>query len=130
MNEADTRARLVDPELKAAGWTDQQVTREFYYQRDVRYTPGKIILVGDQVRHGKGRKVDYLLRLTDGFPLAVVEAEPDYKSPGSRLEQAKGYACDLGIAFAYSTNGHGIVEFDSFTHAVRKIDRFSAPQEL
>ena len=130
MNEADTRARLVDPELKAAGWTDRQVTREFYYQRDVRYTPGKIILVGDQVRHGKGRKVDYLLRLTDGFPIAVVKAEPDYKSPDSGLEQAKGYARDLGLAFAYSTNGHGIVEFDFFTNDAREMKGFPSPQEL
>ena len=130
MNEADTRARLVEPLLKAAGWTDQQVTREFYYQRDVRYTPGKIILVGDQVRRGRGRKVDYLLRLTDGFPIAVVEAEPEHKPPDAGLEQAKGYARDLGLAFAYSTNGRGIVEFDFFTNSARELDRFPTPDEL
>jgi len=130
MNEADTRARLVDPKLKAAGWTDQLVTREFYYQRDIRYTPGKIILVGTQIRRGKGRKVDYLLRLTDGFPIAVVEAEPEYKSPDSGLEQAKGYARDLGLAFVYSTNGHGIVEFDFFTNSACELDRFPTPNEL
>lgn len=33
MNEADTRARLIEPKLKAAGWTDQQITREFCYKR-------------------------------------------------------------------------------------------------
>ncbi len=88
MNEADTRARLVEPKLKAAGWTDQQVTREVYYQRDVRYTPGKIILVGDQARRGQARKADYLLRLTEGFPIAVVEAEPEYKFPDAGLEHA------------------------------------------
>ncbi|HIQ00355.1 TPA: DEAD/DEAH box helicase [Candidatus Bipolaricaulota bacterium] len=130
MNEADTRARLVDPKLKVAGWTDQHVTREFYYQKDVHYVPGKIILAGTQIRRGKRRKVDYLLRLTDGFPIAVVEAEPEYKSPDSGLEQAKGYARDLGLAFAYSTNGHGIVEFDFFTNAVQEMDRFPSPQEL
>lgn len=28
MNEADTRARLIDPKLKQSGWTDTQITRE------------------------------------------------------------------------------------------------------
>jgi type I restriction enzyme R subunit len=52
VNEADTRARLIEPKLKAAVWTDQQVTREFYYHRDHQYTRGRIILVGDRVRRG------------------------------------------------------------------------------
>jgi hypothetical protein len=51
VNEADTRATLIEPKLKAAGWTDRLVTREYYYQRDHQYAPGRIILVGDQVRH-------------------------------------------------------------------------------
>lgn len=130
LNEADTRAKLNAPKLKVAGWTDQQVTREFYYQRDVTYTPGKIILVGDRVRRGQGRKVDYLLRLTEGFPIAVVEAEPEYKSADAGLEQAKSYARGLGLAFAYSTNGHKIVEHDFFTNATRELALFPRPQEL
>lgn len=130
LNEADTRAKLIEPKLKAAGWTDQQMTREFYYQRDVACTPGKIILVGDRVRRGQGRKVDYLLHLTEGFPIAVVEAEPEYKSADAGLEQAKSYARDLGMAFAYSTNGHKIVEHGFFTNATRELDLFPRPQEL
>jgi type I restriction enzyme R subunit len=49
-NEADTRAQLIDPQLKAAGWTDSQVTREHYYHRDRAYTDGRIYLRGDQAR--------------------------------------------------------------------------------
>ena len=77
MNEADTRATLIEPKLKAAGWTDRLVTREYYYQRDQQYAPGRIILVGDQVRRGISRRVDYLLRLTEGLPIAAVEAKAD-----------------------------------------------------
>jgi len=44
--------------------------------------------------------------------LAVVEAKPDYKKPADGLQQAKDYAQILGLKFAYSTNGHGIVEVD------------------
>ncbi|MDR7415277.1 MAG: DEAD/DEAH box helicase family protein [Armatimonadota bacterium] len=130
MNEAETRARLVELKLKAAGWTDQHLGREFYYNRDHQYTPGKIILVGDRIRRGKPRRVDYLLRYTDGFPIAVVEAEPEDSPPDAGLEQAKGYARDLGLAFAYSTNGHRIVEYDFFTHTTRDLDRFPSPDDL
>jgi type I restriction enzyme R subunit len=130
LNEADTRAILVEPKLKAAGWTDQQVTREFFYQRDHQYTPGRIILVGDQVRRGEPRRVDYLLRLTDGFEIAVIEAEPEDRPAEAGLEQAKAYAKDLGLAFAYATNGHRILEYDFFTHTTRELESFPRPEDL
>lgn len=130
MNEADTRAVLIEPKLKAARWTDRQVTREYYYQRDHQYAPGRIFLVGDQVRRGKPRKVDYLLRYTDGFPIAVVEAKAESEPADTGLEQVKGYARDLGLAFAYSTNGHGIVEYDFFAHRSRALEHFPEPQDL
>lgn len=130
MNEADTRSRLVEPKLKAAGWTNQHLTREFYYNRDHQYIPGKIILIGNEVRRGKAKKVDYLLRYSDGFPIAVVEAEPEDVSPDAGLEQAKQYAQDLGLIFAFSTNGRRIVEYDFFTHQSRELERFAEPQEL
>lgn len=129
-NEADTRATLIDPMLKAAGWTDTQITREHYYQRDYRYTQGRIILIGDRVRRGESRKVDYLLRLSDAFPIAVVEAKPESEPAEAGLEQAKRYARDLGLAFAYTTNGHKIIEFDFFTNSSREIDRFPSPDQL
>ena len=37
-NEADTRALLIEPKLKSAGWSDRLVTREHFYRRDHRYT--------------------------------------------------------------------------------------------
>jgi len=129
-NEADTRATLVDPKLKAAGWSDIQITREYYYQRDLQYTQGRIILLGDTVRRSKAQKVDYLLRITEAFPIAVVEAEAESKSAESGLEQAKRYARDLGLAFAYATNGHEIIEYDFFTNDSRNLSQFPSPQEL
>jgi len=130
LNEVDTRAILVEPKLKAAGWTNQQVTRDFFYQRDHQYAPGRIILVGDRVQRGKPRRVDYLLRLTDGFEIAVIEAEPEDSPAEAGLEQAKAYAKDLGLAFAYATNGHRILEYDFFTHTTRELESFPRPKEL
>lgn len=130
LNEADTRAHLIEPKLRAAQWTDQGVRREFTYHRDHAYTQGKIMLVGDQVRRGKPKRVDYLLRLSDGFPIAVVEAKPEDAPAEEGLEQVKEYAQDLGLAFAFATNGHSIVEYDFFTHRSRTLDQFPSPQDL
>ncbi|RMH21472.1 MAG: DEAD/DEAH box helicase [Gammaproteobacteria bacterium] len=129
-NEADTRATLIDPKLKASGWTDTQVRREHYYQRDHQYTQGKVILIGNRVRRGEGRKVDYLLRLSESFPIAVVEAKAESEPADAGLEQAKRYAKDLSVPFAYSTNGHKIIEFDFFTNSSREINAFPNPKEL
>src|SRR5208283_912302 len=60
-------------------------------------------------------RVDYLLRYTRDFPLAVVEAKAAYKSASDGLQQAKYYAEMLGLRFAYATNGHDIIEIDYFT---------------
>jgi len=129
-NEADTRANLIEPKLKAAGWTDKQVTREYFYQRNVEYTLGKIFLVGDQVKRGKPKRVDYILRLTESFPIAIVEAKAETESALSGLEQAKRYAKDLGLYFAYATNGHEIIEYDFFAKTSRTLFQFPRPEEL
>jgi type I restriction enzyme R subunit len=129
-NEADTRVTLIDPKLRASGWADTQITREHYYQRDQQYTQGRIILVGDRVRRGEARKVDYLLRIADAFPVAVVEAKAEAETAEAGLEQARRYARDLGLMFAYATNGHQIIEYDFFTNSSRNLDRFPSPQEL
>jgi type I restriction enzyme R subunit len=130
VNEADTRATLIEPKLKAAGWTDRLVTREYYYQRDYQFAPGRIILIGDQVRRGTSRRIDYLLRLTEGLPIAVVEVKADTESAETGLEQAKRYAQELGLTFAYATNGRHIIEYDFSIHASRSLQNFPSPQDL
>ena len=130
LNEFETRVRLIEPKLEAAGWTNKEISREFYYNANYQYAPGKIILVGDRVQRGKPKRVDYLLRYTDGFPIAVVEAEPESSPPEAGLEQAKRYAKDLGLAFAYATNGHKILEYDFFTQTTRELTEFPTPHEL
>jgi type I restriction enzyme R subunit len=62
--------------------------------------------------------------------IAVIEAKAAYKSPGDGLQQAKEYAEILGLKFAYSTNGHGIIEFDYLTGQERELGSFPSPIEL
>jgi hypothetical protein len=130
LNEADTRVLLIEPRLQAAGWRGAQVTREHYYRRDQAYTAGRIYLRGTRARRGEPRRVDYLLRYTDAFPIAALEAKDEGHTPSAGLEQAKGYAQDLGVAFAYSTNGHAIVEYDFFTRQSRDLTTFPSPDDL
>ncbi len=130
LNESDTRAYLIDPKLETAGWGQDHVRREQYYRRDVQYTAGRIVLHGEKAHHREGRKIDYLLRYTDGFPIAVVEAKEEGLSANAGFEQAKGYAKDLLVPFAYSTNGYRILEYDFFTRTSRELDGFPRPDEL
>jgi type I restriction enzyme R subunit len=128
-NEADTRANLIDPRLQAAGWGREQIAREHYYRRDLEYTPGRVILRGTQSRRKKGRKVDYLLRYA-GFPIAVLEAKAEGESAETGFGQGKNYARDLGVPFAYASNGHDILEYDYFTRQSRELDAFPTPDAL
>src|SRR5439155_16686865 len=130
LNEADTRAKLIDPRLHGAGWGEDRIVREHYFQRDRAFTRGRVILVGDEPRRREPKKVDYLLRYADTMPIAVVEAKDESHQPADGLQQAKSYAEALGVAFAYSTNGHGIVEFDFITNNIREFDRFPTPDGL
>lgn len=63
-SESDTRAKFIDPALRASGWSDSQVTREHYF------TDGRIFTGG----RGKRKYVDYLLRHR-GKSLAIIEAK-------------------------------------------------------
>ncbi len=129
-NEADTRAQLVEPKLTIAGWRGKEILREFYYTREYVYTDGQITLMGDKVKRGKPKRVDYLLRYSESLPIAVVEVKPEDSPAEAGLEQAKAYARDLGLFFAYATNGREIVEYDFFTHTSRTLYEFPSPQAL
>ena len=109
--EADTCRKFVVPKLQAAGWDNEP--HSIAEQRTI--TDGRIVPVGKGFIRKPPKRVDYLLRYTRDFPLAVVEAKAAYKSAADGLQQAKHYAEMLGLKFAYATNGHEIIEFDYFT---------------
>jgi type I restriction enzyme R subunit len=124
MNEADTCRKYVLPKLYAADWTDEQINE----QRT--FTDGRIVIAGKRPLRRPQKRADYLLRYRRDFPIAVVEAKAAYKKPGDGLQQAKEYALILGLKFAYSTNGHGIVEHDFLSGKEMDRDGFPSPDEL
>jgi type I restriction enzyme R subunit len=124
ITEADTCRKYVLPKLYAAGWDDDQISEQ------KSFTDGRIVVVGNRARRRPSKRADYLLRYARDFMLAVVEAKAAYKVPGDGLQQAKEYAEILGLRFAYSTNGHGIVEFDYTNGQERELDSFPKPDKL
>jgi type I restriction enzyme R subunit len=125
-SEADTCRKYVVPLLQSAGWDNDP--HSIAEQRTI--TDGRIVPVGKGFVRKPPRRVDYLLRYTRDFPVAVVEAKPEYESAADGLQQAKEYAEMLGLKFAYATNGPEIIEFDYFTG--REINRsdYPTPDEL
>lgn len=125
-NEADTCREYVVPRLMQAGWDEPP--RSVTEQRT--FTDGRILISGSKARRGPQKRADYLLQYTRDFPIAVVEAKAEYKTPGTGLQQAKDYAEILDLKFAYATNGKGIIEFDYLTGRERELDAFPTPEEL
>jgi len=122
MNEAETRAELIDPALKAAGWGRVDGSR---VGREV-ITLGRLQGAGQR---SKQDIADYVL-IYKGHKLAVIEAKrrdlPDTEGVG----QAKQYAQTLQTRFTYSTNGVGIYQIDMETGAESHIERYPTPDEL
>jgi type I restriction enzyme, R subunit len=122
MNEAETRAELIDPALKAAGWG---VVAKSRVRREV-IAPGR--LLGSRQRE-KPTKCDYVL-VYRNHKLAALEAKKRDAYPTEGLGQAKDYAERLKTRFALCTNGDKIYQVDMLTGNEEYIDRYPTPDEL
>lgn len=139
-NEADTRAKLIDPALHAAAWIERVGAAERATHGEIHREQSAVrieILDGKPFKRGRGR-VDYLLRAFIGeheqpLTLAFVEAKKAKLSPTQGLEQVKEYARRFAVKFVYSTNGHQFVEYDAHTGKTsepRPMAHFPGPTEL
>ncbi|MDP2856638.1 MAG: type I restriction-modification enzyme R subunit C-terminal domain-containing protein [Bacillota bacterium] len=124
ITEADTCRKYVVKRLYDGGWTDDQISEQ------KTFTDGRIVVAGDKATRRRQKRADYLLRYRPDFMIAVVEAKAAYKHYADGLQQAKEYAQVLGLKFAYSTNGHGIIEHDFVTGKDTVLEIFPSPQQL
>jgi len=126
MNEAETRAELIDPKLKANGWGILEGSKIIRERNVCKITDGRI-----QV--GGGRKkpliADYIL-VYKGIKLAVVEAKSNELEVGEGVAQAKLYAQKLNLDYTYSTNGKEIYQICMKTGEEKLVDNFLTPDEL
>ncbi len=131
MNEAETRAELIDPKIKEAGWGD---VKGSFVRREFKITNGEIKPGG--IRAGIIR-ADYVL-IYKNRKLAVIEAKSDEFNVSDGVSQAKDYAQKLKLLTSYSSNGHKIYEInysknekgEMFITSEGEVDKFPTPDEL
>jgi type I restriction enzyme R subunit len=123
MNEAETRAELIDPKLRACGWGVVEGSKVL---REHILTAGKI-----QTGIGRGKKeiADYVL-VYKGIKLAVIEAKSNELEVGEGVMQAKKYANKLQIETTYSCNGIEIYQICMKTGKEGIVKSFLSPEEL
>lgn len=119
--EADIISKLVLPKLQASGWDKTQILQELPI--------GKLFSEQPQIRHTL-KYVDFMLRYTRDFALAIVEIKSGKHLISAGLNQAQELAKTLRLKFAYCTNGDEITEWDGITGKTRNIDVFPTPEEL
>src|SRR5664280_1470631 len=123
MNEAETKAELIDPKLKENGWgvvEGSKILREYYI------TLGRIQTGGGRA---KPLKADYVLVYKE-CKLAVIEAKSDELEVGEGVAQAKNYAEKLRIETTFAANGRKIYQICMKTGTEGLINNFPTPYEL
>lgn len=123
MNEAETRAELIDPKLTASGWgvvEGSKVLREFHI------TAGKIQTGG---LRAKPMIADYIL-VYKNRKIGVIEAKSDEQVVGEGVAQAKTYAEKMVIDYTYASNGKEIYEISMSSGNEGLVASFPTPDEL
>ena len=122
MNEAETRAELIDPALKASGWAvveGSKVLREYHINAGKIQTGGRAKpVIADYVLVYKGRK------------LAVIEAKGNELEVGEGVAQAKDYAAKLQLETTIASNGKEIYQICLKTGKEGLIPAFPTPDAL
>jgi len=122
MNEAETRAELIDPKLLASGWgvDGSKVHREYHV------TDGKIQVGG---KRAKPLIADYVLSYK-GRKLAAIEAKSDDLEVSEGVAQAKNYAEKMRLGLTFASNGKEIYQIDMQTGQEGVVDAFPTPEQL
>ncbi|MCX6251618.1 MAG: DEAD/DEAH box helicase family protein [Bacteroidetes bacterium] len=123
MNEAETRAELIDPQLKESGWG---VVEESRILREYHINIGKIQTGGGR---GKPLIADYIL-VYKGRKLAAIEAKSNEVVVGEGVAQAKNYAEKLCLETTFAANGKEIYQISMTSGKEGLVARFPTPEEL
>jgi len=126
MNEAETRAELIDPKLKSCGWGVVEGSKILRERNVCKITDGRIQAGGGR---SKPLIADYIL-VYKGIKLAVIEAKSDELQVAEGVAQAKLYAQKLNVETTYATNGKEIYSICMKTGAEGLVTDFLSPDKL
>lgn len=135
MDEAETRRRLIDEQLRLAGW-DPDDPAEVGQELDIELGGSGASLARDGDGPYAGHRfADYAL-LLDGRPVAVVEAKKSSRDANLGREQALQYAQAIqqtrggALPFVFYTNGHEAFFWDSDFYPPERVFGFPTREEL
>lgn len=114
MTEAKSRI-VIDSLLMDAGWI-------------LKESDGRVN-VDVELTHSTGRS-DYILRNSNGFPICVLEAKSELKSPLDGKEQARRYATNQNCRFVILSNGESHYLWDIELGNPIPINTFPTQKEL
>lgn len=132
--EAETRAALIDMDLREAGWTVCDIKEAVKPETACIETKLTNIPVSSDFPTGVGY-ADYVLYDTNGKPLAVIEAKRTCKDVDTGAKQAKIYAEALKDKFGimpviFYTNGYQIYMVDGVGGSARRVFGYYSLKEL
>jgi len=111
------------PKIKDAGWSDDQIEREYTVNARNITTPSGL------TRSHKDGFIDIVLSAHPGTPTAAVEAKRRYRTAESAIQQAIRYAEQLDVPLAYGTNGGRIIERNLHRGTEREAAGYHSPAE-
>ncbi len=123
MNEADTRAELIEPQLRLSGWgvvDGSRILREYHITKGRLQSPGipQKPLIADFILEYNNRKI------------ATIEAKSDELDVAEGVMQAKQYAAKMEIDYTFAANGREIYQISMKAAEEGLVTAFPTPDEL
>src|SRR5260370_13162236 len=108
--QKEAKARIkINGLLQEAGWRffdDENGKANIVLENNVKLTQKAIDAFGEDYEKTKNGYIDFLLLDENGFPLVVLEAKSEDKSPLDGKEQARRYAKAQNVRFIILSNGN------------------------
>lgn len=133
-NSKEAKARIkINQLLESSGWCffDNKNRRaNVVLEPNVKLTKTQIDDLGENFEETKNGFVDFLLLDEKGYPLVVLEAKSEDKSPLVGKEQARRYAKSLNCRFVILSNGNLHYFWDLEQGQPQVITAFPNPESL
>ncbi len=133
-NSKEAKARVkINKLLEQTGWRffdDKKGQANISLEPNVKLTQKDIDAFGEDFELTKNGFIDFLLLDEQGFPLVVLEAKKEIKSPLDGKEQARKYAQAVNVRFVLLSNGNSHYFWDLEQGNPEIITKFPTQESL